>query len=144
VKVASPIAGIITTPKLKEMIGRQVKKGDLIAKVQALNTVNVEIAVPEKEISDVRVGQKLVLRARALPDVSFAGTVASIAPTVAVPGEGQIERTVTVSTILDNASFRLKPEMTGNAKILCGRRRLIELVSRRLTRYLRVEFWSWW
>ena len=144
VNVTSPIAGIITTPKLKEMIGRQVKKGDLIAKVHALSTVNVEIAVPEKEISDVRVGQKLFLRARALPDVSFAGRVASIAPTVAVPGEGQIERTVTVSTILDNSSFRLKPEMTGNAKILCGRRRLIDLVTRRFTRYLRVEFWSWW
>jgi putative peptide zinc metalloprotease protein len=142
--VSSPIAGVITTPKLKEMIGRQVKKGDLIAKVNALSSVMAEIAVPEKEISDVKLGQDVFLRARALPDISFKGSVVSIAPTVAVPKEGQIERTVTVSTLLDNSSLRLKPEMTGNAKILCDRRRLIDLVTRRLTRYLRVEFWSWW
>ena len=144
VNIVSPLAGIITTPKLKEIVGRQVKKGDLIAKVQSLSTVTAEIAVPEREISDVQVGQKVFLRARALPGINFTGTVASIAPTVLVPGEGQFERTVTVSTILDNSSFRLKSEMTGNAKILCGRQRLIDLVSRRLTRYVRVEFWSWW
>jgi multidrug resistance efflux pump len=144
VNVVSPIAGIITTPKLKEIVGRQVKKGDLIAKVQALSTVTAEIAVPENEIADVRVGQKVFLRARALPGINFTGRVASIAPTVVVPGEGQIERTVTVSTVLDNSSFRLKSEMTGNAKILCSRQRLIDLVTRRFTRYVRVEFWSWW
>jgi putative peptide zinc metalloprotease protein len=144
VHVNSPIAGVVTTPKLKEMIGRQVKKGDLIAQVNSLSTVMVEIAVPEQEISDVKIGQSVVLRARALPDVSFTGSVTSISPTVAIPGEGQIERTVKVSTLLDNSSFRLKPEMTGNAKILCGRQRLIDLVTRRLSRYLRVEFWSWW
>jgi Multidrug resistance efflux pump len=144
VNVVSPLSGIITTPKLKEIVGQQVKKGDLIAKVQALGTVTAEIAVPEKEISDVKVGQKVFLRARALPGVNFTGTVASIAPTVVVPGEGQIERTVTVSTILDNSTLQLKSEMTGNAKILCSRQRLIDLVTRRLTRYVRVEFWSWW
>ena len=31
----------------------------------------------------------------------------------------------------------------GNAKISCGDRRSMELVTRRLARYLRVEFWSW-
>jgi len=144
VNVVSPLSGIITTPKLKEIVGQQVKQGDLIAKVQALSTVTAEIAVPEKEIADVRVGQKVILRARALPGINFTGTVASIAPTVVVPGEGQTERTVTVSTILDNSSFRLKSEMTGNAKIQCSRRRLIDLVTRRFTRYVRVEFWSWW
>jgi hypothetical protein len=38
----------------------------------------------------------------------------------------------------------LKPEMTGNAKIYCGQRRLYEIVFRRLIRFVRVEFWSWW
>jgi hypothetical protein len=45
---------------------------------------------------------------------------------------------------MDGASDLLKPEMTGNAKILCGTRPLLELLTRRLARYIRVEFWSWW
>jgi hypothetical protein len=49
-----------------------------------------------------------------------------------------------VLTELDNRSMLLKPEMTGNAKVFCGPRTLIDLVTRRIARYFRVEFWSWW
>jgi len=52
------------------------------------------------------------------------------------------ERTVLVTTQLDNAAGLLKPEMTGNAKVYCGKQRAIDLVMRRIVRYLRVEFWS--
>lgn len=38
---------------------------------------------------------------------------------------------------------RIKPEMTGYAKIYCGKRSLASLLSRRLLRFLRTEFWSW-
>jgi hypothetical protein len=34
--------------------------------------------------------------------------------------------------------------MTGNAKILCGQRRIIDLITRRIARTFKVEFWSWW
>jgi hypothetical protein len=49
-----------------------------------------------------------------------------------------------VTTRIDNASLLLKPEMTGNAKIYCGKRRIFDIVTRRIARYIRVEFWSWW
>ena len=142
--VTSPITGIITTHKLKERVGRSVKKGDLIAEVQEMNTVTAEIAIPEKEIADVKLGQKLILKARAYPQSSFEGTVTSIAPIATAPEDLRAERTVLVVTQLDNASGLLKPEMTGNAKIYCGEQRLLDLVTRRLVRFLRVEFWSWW
>ncbi len=51
---------------------------------------------------------------------------------------------ITVATELENPGLLLKPQMTGTAKIHCGERRAISLVTRRLVRYLRVEFWSWW
>ena len=35
-------------------------------------------------------------------------------------------------------------EMTGNAEVYGGERRLTELVTRRLARYVWVEFWSRW
>jgi hypothetical protein len=34
--------------------------------------------------------------------------------------------------------------MTGTAKIYCGERRTAALMTRRLARSFRVEFWSWW
>src|SRR6266542_2709652 len=142
--VNSPIAGVVTTHKLKEKIGENGKKGDLIAKVHALKTVTVEIAVPEKEIADIKIGRKVVLKARAYPGRTFEGEVNAIAPIANMQTDWQPERTVLVTTKLDNTAGLLKPEMTGNAKIYCGRQRLLDLVTRRFVRFIRVEFWSWW
>ena len=143
-KIFSPIDGVIATPKLKDQLGRAVKKGDLVAKVHDMRMVRVEIAIPEKEIADVRVDQKTVLTARAYPQTRFEGKVGAIAPVATDPADARTERFVLVTTTLDNPSLLLKPEMTGQAKIYCGDQRLINLVTRRLERFIRVEFWSWW
>jgi multidrug resistance efflux pump len=145
VEVRSPAAGVVTTPKPTELVGKYVNRGDLIVEVYELATIIAEIAVPEKEIGDVRVGQRVVLKARAFPEKSFPGEVAAMAPAATTEGEeswrGKIVR---VTTLIDNAGRLLRPEMTGNAKIYCGERRIVDLVTRRLARYLRVEVWSWW
>jgi len=91
----------------------------------------------------VKVGQRVVLKARAYPETSFYGEVISVAPTATAEEEEPGGRTVLVTTQLNNTSFLLKPGMTGNAKIYCGKRRIIDLMTRRLTRYITVEFW-WW
>src|SRR5262249_48333897 len=87
--VVTPGGGVITTPRLREKVGQHVSQGELIAKVHELRSVRAEIAVSEKEISDVRVGARVVLKARAYPERSFDGEVASIAPTATREDEGQ-------------------------------------------------------
>jgi multidrug resistance efflux pump len=142
--VLAPIDGIITTPRPREKIGAHVEKGDLIVKVDELDTVTAEIAVPESEISDVSVGQEVSLRARSLPRRTFHGVVTAIAPTV-TRTEGVVPvRTVTVLTRLDNPTLLLKPQMSGVAKIRGRPTRLASLLTRRLSHTLRVDLWSWW
>jgi putative peptide zinc metalloprotease protein len=144
--VTSPISGIVTTPtkQLNVMVGQHVVKGDLITEVHDLATVTAEISVSEKEIADVGVGQKVILKARSYPEKSFEGKVLGIATTAAGRLDGGIGSTVLVLTQLKNPSLLLKPDMTGNAKIFCGKRPLFELITRRIARYFRVEVWSWW
>jgi len=139
--LVSPITGVVTTSKPKELVGQHVDKGDLIVNVHELDTVRAEILSEEKEIADVKPGQQVALKARAFPRKTFYGTVASIAP---VATDGPLGKTVLVSCLIDNASAALRPEMTGMAKIYCGKRRISELLARRLTHYLRVDFWSLW
>ena len=142
--IVSPIAGIVTTHKLREKIGQNVNKGDLIAKVYELKDVEAEIAIPEKEIADVTTGQRVLLKAQAFPQEDFEGVVTSIAPIANKQADRGDERSITVVTRLGNASMLLKPEMSGNAKIYCGEQRLISIIARRFVRFFRVEFWSWW
>ncbi len=161
--VVSPATGIVATPgrQLKQMTGQFVRKGDPIAKVYDLQTVTAQMIISEREIADIRVGQSVVLMAGAYPDVSFHGKVTSIATSAqgnssggdqalsaanpAGAGAGtRANRTILVTTEIDNRSLALKPEMTGQAKILCGRKPLVDLMTRRLARTFKVEFWSWW
>jgi hypothetical protein len=50
---------------------------------------------------------------------------------------------VLVTTLIDNRDLLLRPEMTGQAKIVCGKRSVMGLIARRLARTFKVEFWSW-
>jgi len=161
--VYSPSDGIVATPtlQLKQLTHQLVKKGDLIAKIFDLRTVTAQIAVDEKDIADVQVNQPVVLRARAYPDEIFYGKVnfvstsllgnapagpageAAPLPLPSASSSSAAKRTILITTQIDNHSLLLKPEMTGQAKILCGRRRALDLVTRRLAHTIKVEFWSW-
>jgi len=162
--VRSPAAGVVATPtrQLREMVGQVVQQGALIAKVYDLDKLTVEIPIPEKEIADIHVGQEVAFKARAYPNRTFHGTVTSIATTAEngssslsgsseAPsgaegggGSGGAARTVLVTTEVENQSRLLKPGMTGQAKVSCGRRSIVDLMMRRLARTVKVEFWSWW
>jgi hypothetical protein len=107
--------------------------------------LRVEIAVSEKEIADVKAGQRVRLRAKAFPLQEFQGTVVGIAPAATVlEAQRRDPRTIRVVTELENPSGLLKPEMTGHAKIYGDEKRLGEIATRRFVRFFKVEFWSWW
>ncbi len=144
VEVLSPITGIVTTPKPGEMVGQRIEKGELIMEVYDTHKVKVETLISEKEIGDVKVGQKVALKARAYPGENFYGRVVAIAPVAMSEDEGIRRKVVRVITDIDNPSLLLKPEMTGQTKIYAGKSTVFDLLTRRLVRYVRVEFWSWW
>jgi len=155
--IVSPVTGVVATPsrELRTMRGQLVTKGALIAKVYEVKVVTAQITIPEKEISDIHVGYPVRLRSRAYPNTVFDGRVTAIAtaaqgsltpsavaPPAAVPVTDD-RRTFIVTTQIANQGLLLKPGMTGQAKVYCGDRRVLELIGRRLARTFKVEFWSW-
>ncbi len=142
--VVTPTAGVVVTPKMRDKIGQLVQKGDLILSVHDLARIRAEIAVPETEIGDIQVGQKVALKVRAYPGRTFEGKVTSIAAAAAKNEDELAGKIIRVTAEVANSSFELKPEMTGHAKIECGDRRILDVATRRFVRYVRVEFWSWW
>jgi len=95
--------------------------------------------VPEKEMVDVRSGNPVSMTARSLPSLDLRGRVDFIAP-VAQTVNGQ--QMVAVRSEIENDDTLLKPEMTGVARIYCGDRRIIDLITRRLIRWFRTDFVS--
>ncbi len=139
-RIKSPIEGIVATPHLKNRIGQYLNKGDALCEIVSEGRVIIDMPVPEKEIADVRPGLTITLKVRGYPSRSFEAKVKTLAPVAIDRGA---ERTVVVQGELENLDGSLRAGMTGVGKILCGKRMIAYLVSRRALRWLRTEFWEY-
>jgi putative peptide zinc metalloprotease protein len=138
-EIRAPIDGIVATPFVERKLNQHLSPGDELCRIVDMARVIVEMQVPEKEMADVRPGNPVWMKARSLPSTDLQGRVDFIAP-VAQSVNGQ--QMVVVRSDLQNDDLLLKPDMTGVAKIYCGDRRIADLITRRLVRWIRTEFWD--
>jgi multidrug resistance efflux pump len=139
-KIRSPIRGQVATPDLKNRMGAFFEEGKPFCQIVDATHVIVDMPVAEKEIADVAVGNTIVLKVRPFPQRTILSKVKTISP---VAETASVERKVVVRTELSNPDGSLKAGMTGVGKIICGKRLIINLVSRRFIRWLRTEFWEY-
>ncbi len=139
-KIRTPIKGTVATPYLKNRTGDFLDKGDRFCEVVSDGSVLIEIPVPEKEIGDVELGFPITVKVRGYPKRWYKAHVRYIAPVATVNGT---ERIVMVQGELANSDGSLKAGMTGVGKILCGKRTILEIASRRMIRWIRTEFWEY-
>jgi membrane fusion protein (multidrug efflux system) len=142
-QVRSPVAGLVMTPRLKERAGQFLHEGDLICVVEDPTLLRAEVRLPEQEIERVRPGQRVELKARALPFEPFTGAVERLAPAVATEtGPASVgQSSVTVYVAIDGLHDDLKPGMTGHARVSCGRAASGRVLGEKFLRFLRTEFW---
>jgi putative peptide zinc metalloprotease protein len=142
--LTAPCDGVVTTPRVAERVGASFGQGAIILEIEDPTSLFTRIFVNEKDLGDVRVGQKVELRVAAYSQRRHLGRVSEIAPR-AVPGGSAAFPTNTVEVRLqvENPTGELRSGMSGWAKIHCGRRPLGAILLRRAARYLRTEVWSW-
>jgi multidrug efflux pump subunit AcrA (membrane-fusion protein) len=136
--VASPVGGLVVTPRLKEKVGQYLKEGDLIAVIEEPATLEAEIVLAEQDVTRVRAGQRVELKARALPFETFTAQADRLAPAA---GRGDVQSTVTLYCRLDNEGAQLRPGMTGQARVFTGWQSVGKVLLDRGLRLLRTEFW---
>ena len=75
-RLLAPFDGIITAVNIEanELVG----SGTPIAEISSASKPEVNIGIPENNISNVKNGQKVSIHFSALPDLSFAGTVSEV------------------------------------------------------------------
>lgn len=139
--VHSPASGLIVTPHLKEKIGQFLHEGDLICIVEESNTFQAEVKLPEQEVGEVEPDQRVELKARALPFELFVGRVEKTAPAATAAAPGEVQSTVTVYCRIETEHPGLRPGMTGQARIRCGRHSIARTVVEKVLRFVRTEFW---
>jgi multidrug efflux pump subunit AcrA (membrane-fusion protein) len=137
-RITCPISGTLVTPHLEEKLNTYVHEGDSICTLETLDQLEAEIDLDETYAADVRVGQPVQFKARAVPFGTFHGEVIRIAPAAAA---GDVRSTVCISCRITDAHASLKPGMSGYARIYGQRRCAARVLSAKLLRYIRTEFW---
>jgi putative peptide zinc metalloprotease protein len=129
-EVVSPIRGTVTTPRLHDLLGAYLKPGTEVAEVADLSSMTARIFIPEFGMRDLHLGASVRLHAesRFKP---WSGTLASLAPAPsseeAKSSEAQnLEGIRPAKFYIGNVDLQnqgdLREGMTGDAKILVGRR----------------------
>jgi multidrug resistance efflux pump len=136
--IRSPMDGVVVTPFMDQLMDVYVEPGDEICEIADCAVMIAEIAVPEKEMADVALGQKVKIKAKGFPSMSFYGTVASIGQKA---DRGEKQSFVTVRSHIQNSKTTLRPGMTGKAKIYCKTSSPLRILIRRIVRSIRTEFW---
>src|SRR5262249_42955765 len=55
----SPVAGLITTPRLKDKIGQYLHEGELVCVVEAAEVLEAEVTIAEQDLVRVLPGQSI-------------------------------------------------------------------------------------
>jgi len=139
-EIRSPLAGVMTTARMKEKIGQYFEKGTLICVVEDAQGLEAELALPEQEVNGVRAGQTVELKARSLPFHTFNARVDRVAPR-AEKEQGALEGKVVVYCTLEKSETELLAGMTGMGRVFRGERAVADVLTNKALRQLRTEFW---
>jgi len=140
-KLYMPFDGRITTINLRDKLGQYLEKGDLFANVENDESVRVEFAIPQSDVSEFALGADVRIKIWTYPDRIFPGKVIDIAPSV----DEELEQgmVLKVTTLIPNQDGTLKAGLTGYGKIDGGTKPVIVALTRAIVRFFLIEFWSW-
>jgi len=149
-RVVSPIAGTVITPRPADLAGSYAEAGKLLLEVADVNTLRARIYLPEFDLRDVRPGNPVSLKLDSA-FVPLHSQVADLAPSAAriepglVPQEGYKGLTgidfYGVTAVVPNAGGRLKIGMPGTAKIVIGHRSLAALFGQQVRDFVDRKIW---
>lgn len=102
--------------------GALVSPGTAITTLDDIDTLKLDFAVPESQLSSIHAGDTVVAKSSAFPDREFVGKVISLDSRV-----DPASRAVKVRAQLDNVDHPLRPGMLLSVKLLAKTRQVLAL-----------------
>ncbi len=100
--VRAPFAGLVARREVSR--GDYVRSGQSLLEVVALDPIEVEFSVAERDSARVAVGQPVAVSVAPYPDESFEGKVSAVSPVI-----DSRTRTMRVKARIPNSDGRLRP-----------------------------------
>jgi hypothetical protein len=139
-RVLSPFDGIVVSGDLSQQLGSPVEKGKVLFEIAPLDSYRMVLEVDERDIADVRVGQRGSVLLSAFPSDAVEVTVQKVTP-VSTAKEGR--NFFRVEAALAKNDERLRPAMEGAGKIEVDRRLLVWIWTHQVVDWVRLAVWTW-
>ncbi|MBC7474103.1 MAG: efflux RND transporter periplasmic adaptor subunit, partial [Candidatus Sericytochromatia bacterium] len=110
VAIYAPASGVIVKKNIQE--GQYVNTGDILFDIANLSNVWMEADVYEYEIKNLNKGENIDISTDTYSGEIFKGVITFISPSL-----DPMTKTVKVRAEFKNVNYKLKPEMTVNARI---------------------------
>jgi GAF domain-containing protein len=138
--VLSPFEGIVVSGDLSQQLGSPVEKGKVLFEIAPLDSYRIVLEVDERDIVDVRVGQRGNVLLSAFPSDPVEVTVQKVTP-VSTAKEGR--NFFRVEASLAKSDDRLRPAMEGAGKIDVDRRLMVWIWTHQVVDWVRLAVWTW-
>lgn len=113
VTISTPIGGVLQELDVRE--GMTLAAGAPLARINGLDSVWLEVAVPEAQSQGIRVGQRATARLPALPGQLIEGEITAV-----LPEANAASRTLRMRVELPNPDGLLRPGLTAQASLAGG------------------------
>jgi HlyD family secretion protein len=119
--IRSPVDGVVLTRSIEpgQTVAASLQAPELFTIAEDLSKMQIELAVDESDIGQVRAGQAVTFNADAFPDRQFKGTVEQVR--LAATTSNNVV-TYPVIVTVDNSDGTLLPGLTVNAEIEVSKR----------------------
>jgi Cu(I)/Ag(I) efflux system membrane fusion protein len=114
ITLVSPLAGVITALEVRS--GMRVTAGTTLVTINGSDPVWLEVAVPERQASELQVGAAVRAELASYPGTSFTGSIASI-----LPAADSATRSLRLRVSFANGDGRLRPGLTARVHIAAPR-----------------------
>jgi hypothetical protein len=138
-RIRSPIAGHILRSEADDRRGGQIRAGEPLFEVAVVDNLRVELAVNERDVALLKVGQTGYLATTSLPSEKYKFTVDRIVP------QGQAKDGANVFTVYGKLEEAPKeswrPGMAGEARVEIEPKPLGYHWTKRLVDWVRLKLW---
>lgn len=136
----SPIAGVVATPHVENLVGRRLAFGDHFAEVVDSSHASVDVALDQDDVPLLKAGQAAVVKLEGFPTRRFQGQVTVVSPKGALEGE---QRVFFARVAVPNPEGMIRAGMQGHGKVSVGWHAAGYVLFRGTAGWLYSKFWSW-
>lgn len=141
VNITAPIAGVLVSGDVSQLVGSPVKEGEVLFEVAPTGNYRVVLQVEEGDVSYFNPGQRGEFAPTGLAGRTVPFTVTKL---TSVTANEDGKNTFRVEASLGKADeLRLRPGMEGIAKVNIDRRSRLWIWTRGMRDWLRLFFWKW-